>query len=105
MTADRLTLLLRPQRWRWAGPPAPALATRRPQGWREGAPWRLPLLTPQFTLRWGRPWWAEGLGPSWRPRGRPWALRRRLTPTTSSEQYAPLKLSWSRHACRCARDR
>jgi len=36
MTADRLTSLLRPQRWRWAGPSAPVLATRRPQGlaWR-----------------------------------------------------------------------
>jgi len=32
MTADRLTLLLRPQRWRWDWPSAPALATRRPPG-------------------------------------------------------------------------
>jgi len=27
-----------------------------PRGRREGTPWRPPLLTPQFTLRWGRPW-------------------------------------------------
>jgi len=44
MSADRLTLLLRPQRWRWAGPrPRPSLQGG-PRGWREGAPWRLPLL-------------------------------------------------------------
>jgi len=32
MTADRLTSLLRPQRWRWGWPSAPALATRRLPG-------------------------------------------------------------------------
>jgi len=41
MTADRLTLLLRPQRWRWDWSSAPALATRRPQG----PAWRHPVAT------------------------------------------------------------
>jgi len=38
MTADCLTLLLRPQRWRWAGPrPRPSL-----QGGLWGLAWRQP---------------------------------------------------------------
>jgi len=57
MSADRLTSLLRPQRWRWGWSSALALATRRPQGlaWRQPHG-DCPLLTPRFTLRWGRPW-------------------------------------------------
>jgi len=38
MTAGRLTSLLRPQRWRWAGPrPRPSL-----QGGPQGLAWRPP---------------------------------------------------------------
>jgi len=41
MTADRLALLLRPQRWRWAGPqPRPSL-----QGGPQGPAWRHPMAT------------------------------------------------------------
>jgi len=39
MTADRLTSLLRPQRWRWAGPrPRPSL-----QGGSQRPAWRHPV--------------------------------------------------------------
>jgi len=45
MTADRLTSLLRPQRWRWHWSSAPALATRKPLGGRrEGDPMATALV-------------------------------------------------------------
>jgi len=39
MTADRLTSLLRPQRWRWHWSSSPGPRYKEaPRGWREGNP-------------------------------------------------------------------